>query len=465
MAILHTLLRFDLMNTWRALLLAAVVCGAVSTAPSQTAPPAQSALETRITEYVNEMRRNAKFFALAPDPALSQVAREHSVEMMKAGKLTHESALDGRKTPLDRYARAFGKAAGKLEELITVVDPTFSEDFLALNAHMQLNLRGTSFAIAAATDVSMLGVGCAVGADGRVWVTELFAQPELANPAAQPVNTTLLPPTTVPARPTAPPRDPPPGITNKVPPAILGVSPTNPPRGPQQAVPAKAPPKTSPGGLPESQRPTGTVTYEGTLREEFVASLWKDPDHFGGDKLVSLNCSPIRMDISREDDSVTLRPVVMEYVVQPRSRRMKAGTYEYEYYYEAPVHLRYEWSFLPGRIQGNAGTFFVGYQEKKSRASDEQGKPQMWKDEEVTKGFLATVESGEYHKAREGKEPKYSKSEYVVDMQTAFAMRNNWMFVLKPVTAAAPPPPVTPPPVTKDHDAFLTWYLGFSRLL
>jgi hypothetical protein len=466
MAFIHALLRFDPMRTWRALLLAAFACCSMSAAVAQTRLPAQSTLEMRIIEIVNDMRRNAKFSALTSDPVLSRVAREHSVEMMKAGKVTHESTLDGRKTPADRYARTFGRAAGKIEELITVADPAFSEELLALDAHMQLNLTGANFAIAAASDVSLLGVGCAVGTDGRVWVTELFAQPERrTNPATQPVNTTILPPTTVPARPTDPMRDPQPGIATKVPPGILGVSPTNPPRDPQQTVPAKAPPKTLPARSSDPPQPTGTVTYEGTLREEFVASLWKDPDHFGGDKLVSLNCDPIRMDISRENDSVTIRPVVMEYVVQPRNRRVKAGTYEYEFYYEAPVHLRYEWSFLPGRIEGNAGAFFIGYQEKKSRASDEQGKPQMWKDEEATKGYLATVESGEYHKSRGGKEPKYSKSEYMVDMQTAFAMRNNWMFALKPVKALATPPVATPPPETKTHDGFLAWYLGFSRLL
>ena len=362
MAIIHSLLRFDTKRRWRALLLVAVACCAVSAASSQTKPPAQSALETRIAENVNEMRRNAKLAALTPDPTLSQVAREHSVEMMKAGKVTHESALDGHKTPADRYARAFGKAAVKIEELVTVVDPTFTEELLALTAHMQLNLPGAGFAIVAATDLSMLGVGCAVGTDGRLWVTELFARPaESTSQAPQPGITTTLPPKTLPVPPPDPPRDPPPVTTTKASPKILPL----PPRDSQKVNPTKVPPKTLPAPTPDPQPQTGAVIYEGTLREEFIASLWKDPDHFGGDKLVSLKCDPIRMDISRENDSVIISPVVMEYVVQPRNRRMKAGTYEYEFYYEEPVHLRYEWSFLPGRIEGNAGAFFVGYQEKR----------------------------------------------------------------------------------------------------
>jgi hypothetical protein len=305
MAIIHVLLRFHPTRAWRALLLVAVACCAASAASSQTEPSAQSVLETRIAENVNEMRRNAKLAALKPDPILSQAAREHSVEMMKAGKVTHGSALDGRKTPADRYARAFGKAAGRIEELITVVDPAFSEELLALDAHLQLNLPGAGYAIAAATDLSTLGVGCAVGADGRVWVTELFAQPERrTNPATQTVNATRLPPAAVPARPPDPPRDPQPGITTRVPPGMLGVSPTDPPRGTQQAVPAKVAPKTLPGRPPDPQSPTGPVIYEGALSEELAAELQK-PGYFGSARLLGLKCDPIRMEISpNNNDSV-----------------------------------------------------------------------------------------------------------------------------------------------------------------
>jgi hypothetical protein len=494
MAIAHSLLRFDPSTMRRALLFAAVACCAASAALSQTEPPAQSALEMSIITSVNEMRRSAKLSALKPDPALSKVAREHSVEMMKGGKVTHASALDGRKTPAERYARAFGRAAGKIEELVAVVDPAFSEELLALDAHMQLNLTGASYAIAGATDVSTIGVGCAVGKDGRVWITELFAQTAgRAQPAPQPVITTKAPSKTSPESPPNrtpypqlddtteeppdisllpspdPPRSPQPRVTTKVPPKITLLPSADPPRDPQPGTTTKVQPKTLPARPPDPQSPTGPVVYEGTLGEEFVASLWKDPGHFGGDKLVSINCDPIRMVISRENDSVTISPVVMELVVQPKKRRVTAN-YGYEYYYDESVHVRYEWSFVPGRfsLDSNAGGYaLLGYREKKSRASDEQGKPVQWKDEDVTTGpvVVQSGDWGETGKARKVQEPKYSKSEYRVQMVTGPAYRDDWMFVLKPVSAPAPPPPAPPPPETKTHDGFLTWYLGFSRLL
>ncbi len=468
MALIHTLLRYDPARMWRAFLLAAVACCVASAASSQTEPPAKSVCEMRMLENVNEMRRNAKLAALRPDPILSQVARNHSVEMMNSGRVTHESALDGRRTPADRYARAFGKAAGKIEELVTVVDPAFSEELLALDAHMQLNLTGANYAVAAATDVSTIGVGCAIGTDGRVWITELFVQPAgRASPAPQPVITTKVPPKTLPARPPDAPRDPQPGIASKVPPEISLLPSTDPQRDSQQRSATKVPPKTVPAKPPDPQRPTGPVIYEGTLREEFVASLWKDPGHFGGDKLVSIKCDPIRMVISPENDSVSISPVVMEIVVQPKKRRVM-DDYRQEFYYDESVYYRYEWSFVPGSfsLDSNAGGYaLLGYREKMRLTSDNKEKPLLYENE--SKGPVLVTSSDWYQsgKVRKLQEPKYSKSEYRVQMVTGPSYRDDWMFALKPVSAPAPPSLAPPAPETKTHNEFLTWYLGFSRLL
>jgi hypothetical protein len=461
MAIAHTLPRLDPGRTWRTLLLiAAAGCFAAVAASPQTKSSAQSALETRVAENVNEMRRTANLAALTLNPILSRIARENSVEMMKAGKVMHESALDRRHTSADRYARAFGEAAGKIEELIAVVDPAFSEELLALDAHMQMNLTGANYAIAAATDVSILGVGCAVGADGRVWITELFAQPAgRRNPEPPTVIATKAPPKASPVRTPNSMPNLQPKVASEAPPGIRLLDSPGTQRDPQTSVTTKVPPKTLPAPPSDPRSPAETVIYEGVLSEELAAELQK-PGYFGNARLLSLRCDPIRMEISPgNNDSVILSPVVMEMVLQYKDRMSDApGVYEYEW--GNPVHLRYEWSFLPGNMgdRSNAGFAYITVQEKKSRATEEPGKPLMWKADDVTSG-LAEIKA-----TSKEKEPKYRKSEYKASWSTDF-FRGDRMFVLKPITLPVPPPPAPPPPEIKTHEGFLTWYLGFSRLL
>ena len=211
-----------------------------------------------------------------------------------------------------------------------------------------------------------------------------------------------------------------------------------------------------PGGKPQpaaptpaSQTPAGTVIYEGALSEELAADL-QTPGFFGTARLLSLQCGPIRMEIDpQNNDSVSVSPILMEMVLQYKDRLISTpGAYGYDW--GNPVHVRYEWSFLPGRMGdgSNAGFAYITVQERKSRATEEPGMPLAWKSGDMTKG-LAEIKA-----TSKVAEPKYRKSEYQASWANDF-YRGNRMFVLKPSNAPAPPPQPPPPAASQTHSGFL----------
>jgi len=226
----------------------------------------------------------------------------------------------------------------------------------------------------------------------------------------------------------------------------------------QTRPPAPVPPGAAQTRPTAPQTPAGPVIYEGALAEDLDAAL-RAPGYFGGNaRLLSLSSGRLQMAIDPKDDTVTVRPVVMEMVLQYRDRVIDTpGVYGYDW--GNPVHLRYEWSFEPGRMGGNNATFaFITVQEKKSRATEQPGKPLAWTAGAVTKS-LAEIQA-----TSKVAEPKYATSEYRVSWSNDF-FRGDRMFVLKPVTPPPTPAPLPTPTTTEAPDGFLTWYLGFSRLL
>jgi uncharacterized protein YkwD len=385
--------------------------------PCLAAESAASRLEQRLVEKINRMRAEVGVAPLQLDPLLSRVAREHSEDMMRGGRVTDASPIVGRRTPEERYARAFGKAPGKIGENVAVTNPDFTEEMVALALHGQLNLSNEGFRHAVDPEVSTFGVGCVVGPDGRVWTTALFAQPAGTR-------STLPPPTLVPRSPVA------------IPPAL----PPD-PRPEREPVPTPAPPEAAPA--------EGSVSYLGELSNAFIESLrrrYAGTGDMHSATLLKINCSPLRMDLVPAENSVTIRPVVIEWVIQHHGPNYPAE----------PEHYRYELSFQPGPVEDGTGMntdsrFYVPYQARTSYAVEAPGRPLQWKEDRTFKGSFE-ARSGDFTAASEEREPKFQKSKYTGHAHGLVDYTSDETFVLKALERFAPPAsvatrPPPPPPV------------------
>ncbi len=89
----------------RRILLATIVlaCGSLLAGATQDTGFKLSEDERKLLDLVNAERRNKKLPALKINPLLCDVARDHSANMAKQGKMEHE--LDG-KSPYDRIKGA-----------------------------------------------------------------------------------------------------------------------------------------------------------------------------------------------------------------------------------------------------------------------------------------------------------------------------------------------------------------------
>jgi uncharacterized protein YkwD len=128
-----------------------------------------SEAESQILELTNQERKKKELPLLRHNPVLSQLARAHSANMAKQGKMDH--ILDG-KTPFDRMRDAgyqFKRggeniAAGEAKVALTDVIRTWMES----KGHRE-NILGTDF--------TEIGVGVAKGKDGQIYYTQVFAAP------------------------------------------------------------------------------------------------------------------------------------------------------------------------------------------------------------------------------------------------------------------------------------------------
>ena len=141
-------------------------------------------LESQLIDTINLERRRSGVAVLQMEPTLSQAAREHSVDMAQRAMVTHDSPLPDHKTPEDRFQWVFGKSADKLTENVAVLKAGLAENAVTAGAHAALN--GTPEARRNSIDreVSVIGLGCAEGPDGRIWITAMFAR--LAGQGATP---------------------------------------------------------------------------------------------------------------------------------------------------------------------------------------------------------------------------------------------------------------------------------------
>lgn len=125
--------------------------------------------EQKLLDLTNRERKKKELPALRPSPQLFQLARGHSANMAKQGKMEH--TLDG-KTPFDRlresgYAFAQGGeniAAGDAEVTLATI----------LKAWMDSPGHRENILLPEYTEI---GLGLARDADGQIYYTQVFARP------------------------------------------------------------------------------------------------------------------------------------------------------------------------------------------------------------------------------------------------------------------------------------------------
>jgi uncharacterized protein YkwD len=125
--------------------------------------------EQKLLELTNQERKKKELPPLALSPLLSKVARAHSENMARQGKMEHN--LDG-KTPLDRL-RAADYQFDRGGENIAAGDPGISmpgviKAWMESKGHRETILQ---------PDYTEVGVGIARDKDGQVYYTQLFARP------------------------------------------------------------------------------------------------------------------------------------------------------------------------------------------------------------------------------------------------------------------------------------------------
>ncbi len=156
------------MRTW---LLGLVVCGC-ALATSRGGNPAfqMTDQEMKLLELTNLERKKKDLSPLKPSPLLFKVAKGHSENMAKQGKMEHE--LDG-KTPFDRL-RAGGYKYRKAGENIAAGDAEVPLEDL-MKAWMESPKHRDNILL---PDFTEIGLGIVKDKKGQVYYTQLFGRPK-----------------------------------------------------------------------------------------------------------------------------------------------------------------------------------------------------------------------------------------------------------------------------------------------
>lgn len=125
--------------------------------------------EAKIFELTNEERKKKDAAPLKLNPALSKIARAHSENMAKQGKTTH--TLDDK--DFDDRVREAGYKFSALAENVGSGGNGASLEMI-MKAWMDSEGHRTNLLN---TDYSESGVGLARDEAGRIYVTQIFAQP------------------------------------------------------------------------------------------------------------------------------------------------------------------------------------------------------------------------------------------------------------------------------------------------
>jgi uncharacterized protein YkwD len=126
--------------------------------------------EQKIFDMTNEARKKEKLPALKLSQILCEVARAHSANMAKQGKLSHE--LDGKKPP-DRIKAAGYQAAWGGENVGASNDP--KPENAIFKMWMESPLHKANILKDKYTE---LGIGIAKDENGETYITQVFATPK-----------------------------------------------------------------------------------------------------------------------------------------------------------------------------------------------------------------------------------------------------------------------------------------------
>jgi uncharacterized protein YkwD len=124
--------------------------------------------EAKLLELTNQERKKKELAPLRPNPVLFKLARDHSANMAKQGKMDH--VLDG-KTPFDRMKDA-NYSFQRGGENIAAGDATIElaqvmQSWMESKNHRE-NILGPEF--------TEIGLGV-VRKDGQAYYTQVFAKP------------------------------------------------------------------------------------------------------------------------------------------------------------------------------------------------------------------------------------------------------------------------------------------------
>lgn len=127
-----------------------------------------AALEHRVVEAVNEVREQHGLPPLEPEPAIADVARGHSEEMVRLGFFAHSSPISGQ--PADRVEAAgirYRRLAENIQSNNDGSDPVRAavRSWMGSRPHRRNILDGR---------FTHTGVGVAVTEDGMYYFTQLF---------------------------------------------------------------------------------------------------------------------------------------------------------------------------------------------------------------------------------------------------------------------------------------------------
>ena len=148
--------------------LLAALLAAIATLVPTTPADASADLEAQFLSAINSERTSRGLSALSSSGDLVSVARQHSKKMADQQNLHHNPSLGSQVSGWKKVGENVGKG------------PSVSRihaAFMASSGH-KANILDA--------DWTQAGVGVAVDADGRIWVTEVFRLPKGAEPKPEP---------------------------------------------------------------------------------------------------------------------------------------------------------------------------------------------------------------------------------------------------------------------------------------
>jgi uncharacterized protein YkwD len=156
------------MRNWSALWFALMCFGALAPAGEKNKKFQHTADETKIFELTNQERKKKDVPALKLNPALSKIARAHSENMARQGKMEHK--LDGK--DFDDRVRDGGYRFSAIAENIGNGKGATLE--MIMKAWMDSEDHRTNILNNEYTEI---GVGAARDKGGRLYLTQVFGHP------------------------------------------------------------------------------------------------------------------------------------------------------------------------------------------------------------------------------------------------------------------------------------------------